>query len=220
MELIDKRIEYLDTLNSISSEKYQTTRGDLICQKAYDYCNATGRRDTVAYKMFKDGIALMGLDAEPIIFTEYVQCIINMYNDNLSNPNIADIRKQVIEDLLETNDTDRRRTILLLLPPFERRKYLGTVFAHLLVGHTGLFTELGTHVYELLHRHIVEKLAFIVTIPAVIGVDRTVPVGTEDRIIGHRHGTALTESVASHTIAVMRLPGYDIKRCAYKVRVP
>ena len=110
MELIDKRIEYLDTLNSISSDKFHTTRGDLICQKAYDYCNATGRRDTVAYKMFKDGIALMGLDAEPIIFTEYVQCIINMYNDNLSNPNIADIRKQVIEDLLETNDICEKLT--------------------------------------------------------------------------------------------------------------
>lgn len=110
MDLLNKRIEHLDALNTISSEKFKTTRGDIICQKAYDYCWVTGRRDSVAYNLFKEGIALMGLDTEPVIFTEYVQCVVNRYNDNLGSPNFVEIRKQVIEDLLEADDIREKLT--------------------------------------------------------------------------------------------------------------
>lgn len=110
MELLDKRIENLDSLNAISSEKFQTTKGDLVCQKAYNYCKATGRRDSVAYNLFKEGIALTGLDTDPKIFAEYVECVANMYKDNSGKPNFADIRKQAIEDLLETNDIIEKLT--------------------------------------------------------------------------------------------------------------
>ena len=71
------------------------------------------------------------------------------------------------------------------------------MFAHLFVRHTCLRTELRTCFDEFLHGHIMKELPVIVTVFAIIRVQRTVLVLSENGIIRHRHRTTLTESVVA-----------------------
>ena len=69
--------------------------------------------------------------------------------------------------------------MLLGLPAFEGGEDFGAVFAHLLVGHAGLFAELRAFFYVFLHRTFVEKFAFVVAPFAVVFVNRTIFISAE-----------------------------------------
>ena len=57
MKIYDQRLKYMDALNSFSSEKDQSSKGGILCRKAYDsyFFNPTPNVEN-SYAMFKEGI--------------------------------------------------------------------------------------------------------------------------------------------------------------------
>lgn len=102
MNIYDQRMKFLDALNSFATPKTTSTKGNIICRKAYDYFNYCPTMDNeVAYKMFKEGIDDMGPNTEAFVLYAFMQC---SYNRFLKNKENIDIRQDFIQDYMQTND--------------------------------------------------------------------------------------------------------------------
>ncbi|MBR3618914.1 MAG: tetratricopeptide repeat protein, partial [Bacteroidaceae bacterium] len=102
MAIYDQRLKYLDALNSFATPKTTSTKGNIICRKAYDYYYFCPTVDNnVAYKMFKEGIDDMGPNTEGFVLYGFIEC---SYNRFLQNKDNIDVRQEFIQDYMETND--------------------------------------------------------------------------------------------------------------------
>lgn len=89
-------------------------------------------------------------------------------------------------------------------PSLQMRERTGAEIAHLLVCHPGLLSELGAHLYELLHGDVMKKPAVLIAVSAIILIERSVRIRSQERIVLHRHRTALAEPAASVVVHAMR----------------
>ncbi len=102
MNIYDQRLKNLDALNSFATPKTTSTKGNIICRKAYDYYYYCPQMDNnVAYKMFKEGIDDMGPNTEGFVLFGFIEC---SYNRFLQNKDNIDIRQDFIQDYMNTND--------------------------------------------------------------------------------------------------------------------
>lgn len=102
MAIYDKRLANLDALNSFATPKTTSTKGNIICRKAYDYYNfCPAMKNEEAYKMFKEGIQDMGPNTEGFVLWSFIAC---SYQRFMANKENIDIRQQFIEDYMLTND--------------------------------------------------------------------------------------------------------------------
>ena len=101
MKVYDQRLENLDALNSFATEKTKTTRGNILCRKAYDYASYGGTDNEVAYKMFRSGINDMGPNTEAFVLYSFIQCSYRRYQANKDN---TTVREEFIRDYMECND--------------------------------------------------------------------------------------------------------------------
>lgn len=106
MKIYDQRLENLDALNSFATPKTTSTKGNILCRKAYDYYYFCPTVDNnVAYKMFKEGINDMGPNTEGFVLYGFIECSYNRFLQNKTN---NDIRQDFIQDYMETNDICER----------------------------------------------------------------------------------------------------------------
>ena len=102
MKIYDQRLQYLDALNSFATPKTTSTKGNIICRKAYDYYYFCPEMDNeTAYKMFKEGIGDMGPNTEGFVLYAFIDCSNRRF---MMNKNNVDIRQEFIEDYMQTND--------------------------------------------------------------------------------------------------------------------
>ncbi|MBR1520918.1 MAG: hypothetical protein IJ635_06745 [Bacteroidaceae bacterium] len=102
MNIYDQRLKYLDALNSFATPKTTSTKGNIICRKAYDYYYFCPTMDNeTAYKMFKEGIGDMGPNTEGFVLYAFIDCSNRRFMANKDN---IDIRQEFITDYMETND--------------------------------------------------------------------------------------------------------------------
>ncbi len=102
MNIYEQRLKFLDALNSFATPKTTSTKGNIICRKAYDYFNYCPTMDNeTAYKMFKEGIDDMGPNTEAFVLYAFMQC---SYNRFMANKDNIDIRQDFIQDYMQTND--------------------------------------------------------------------------------------------------------------------
>lgn len=102
MKIYDQRLQYLDALNSFATPKTVTTKGNIICRKAYDYFTYCPEMDLeTAYKMFKEGIDDMGPNTEAFVLYAFIQCSHNRFVAHKDNP---DVRQDFIQDYMQTNE--------------------------------------------------------------------------------------------------------------------
>lgn len=102
MKIYDQRLANLDALNSFATPKTTSTKGNIICRKAYDYYYFCPSMDSeTAYKMFKEGINDMGPNTEAFVLYAFMDCSYRRYIANKTN---IDIRQEFIQDYMLTND--------------------------------------------------------------------------------------------------------------------
>ena len=74
MKVYDQRLANLDDLNSFASKKTYSTKGNIICRKAYDFANFNPNPDNEkAYEMFRSGINDMGPNTEAFVLYSFIQ---------------------------------------------------------------------------------------------------------------------------------------------------
>lgn len=103
MNVYDQRYKHLDALNSFASEKTTSSKGNIICRKAYDYyyfC-PENMNNNEAYKMFKEGIEDLDKNVEAFVLYGFIECSYNRFMQNKDNP---DIRQDFIQDYMLCND--------------------------------------------------------------------------------------------------------------------
>ncbi|MCR5313892.1 MAG: tetratricopeptide repeat protein [Bacteroidaceae bacterium] len=101
MNVYDQRLKNLDALNSFASKKMYSTKGNVICRKAYDYYNYCPTMDNnVAYEMFRSGINDMGYNTEAFVLYAFFDCSARRYKLNPTD----DVRTEFIRDYMECND--------------------------------------------------------------------------------------------------------------------
>lgn len=99
MKVYDQRLENLDDLNSFASPKATSTRGNVICRKAYDYyCYSPNMNIEEAYKMFRSGIDDMGPNTEAFVLFYFIECSYNRFRNN------TDAREDFIKDYMTCSD--------------------------------------------------------------------------------------------------------------------
>lgn len=114
MALYDQRIKYLSELNSFSSAVMRTSKGSILCRKAYDYCYAGQGVDpnwtlAKALEMFTEGIEMVNNDpeyeVEGFVLHGYFIASYNMYkyDNNFREQFLQDylLCKEVCEKMLE-----------------------------------------------------------------------------------------------------------------------
>ena len=102
MNIYDQRLKNLEALNSFATPKTTSTKGNIICRKAYDYYYYCPTMDNnTAYKMFKEGIDDMGPNTEGFVLFGFIECSYNRYLQNKDN---IDIRQDFIQDYMNTNE--------------------------------------------------------------------------------------------------------------------
>ena len=102
MHIYDQRLENLDALNSFATPKTTSTRGNILCRKAWDYyyyCPSMNIEE--AYKMFRSGINDMGPNTEAFVLSGFIDCSYRRY---MADQNNADKRTEFIRDYMECND--------------------------------------------------------------------------------------------------------------------
>ena len=74
MNLYDTRLKYMNELNSFSGPKDQSSKGGIICRKAYDSYFMNPNPDvTKSYALFKEGINDTGNDTEGFVLYGFIQ---------------------------------------------------------------------------------------------------------------------------------------------------
>lgn len=99
MKVYDQRLENLDDLNSFATKKTTSTKGNVICRKAYDYyCYSPSMNNEEAYKMFRSRINDMGPNTEAFVLYYFIECSYNRFHANPA------AREDFIRDYMECND--------------------------------------------------------------------------------------------------------------------
>jgi tetratricopeptide (TPR) repeat protein len=102
MKVYDQRLANLDDLNSFASKKTYSTKGNIICRKAYDFATFNPTPDNEkAYEMFRSGINDMGPNTEAFVLYSFIQCSYNRYVTDLQN---TEKREDFINDYLQCTD--------------------------------------------------------------------------------------------------------------------
>lgn len=102
MKVYDQRLANLEDLNSFASKKTFSTKGNIICRKAYDFANFNPKPDNEkAYEMFRSGINDMGPNTEAFVLYSFIQCSYNRYIVDKEN---VQKREDFIRDYMECND--------------------------------------------------------------------------------------------------------------------
>lgn len=102
MNMHDTRIKNLDALNSFASKLTYTTRGNILCRKAYGYyCFAPQRNNEEAYKIFKSGIENLGQNVDAYVLYYFIECSYNRFNANKDN---IEYREAFINDYMKCNE--------------------------------------------------------------------------------------------------------------------
>ena len=102
MAIYDQRLKYLDALNSFATAKTTSTKGNILCRKAYDYYYFCPTMDNeTAYKMFKEDIDDMGPNTEGFVLYAFIDCSNRRF---LMNKDNVDVRQDFITDYMNTND--------------------------------------------------------------------------------------------------------------------
>lgn len=106
MNIYDQRLKNLDALNSFATPKTTSTKGNIICRKAYDYYYfSPDMNNNVAYKMFKEGIDDMGPNTEGFVLFGFIECSYNRFMQNKDN---IDIRQDFIQDYMQVDEICNR----------------------------------------------------------------------------------------------------------------
>lgn len=102
MKVYDQRLANLDDLNTIATPKTVSTKGNVLCRKAYDYYYYCPKMDNnEAYKMFRAGIDDMGPNTEAFVLFGFIEC---SYNRFMANKDNSSVREDFIRDYMETNE--------------------------------------------------------------------------------------------------------------------
>jgi len=102
MKLYDQRLEHLDDLNSFATKKTFTTKGNIICRKAYDFAAFNPNPDNnKAYEMFRSGITDMGPNTEAFVLYAFIQCSYNRY---ITDRNNSEKREDFVNDYLQCTE--------------------------------------------------------------------------------------------------------------------
>ncbi len=102
MNVYDQRLKNLDGLNSFATPTTTSTKGNVLCRKAYDYYSLCPKMDNeTAYKMFRSGIDDMGPNTEAFVLYGFIYCSYQRYMADKDN---ADKRTDFIRDYMECND--------------------------------------------------------------------------------------------------------------------
>ena len=105
MNMHDTRIKLLDDLNSFATKLTTTTKGNILCRKAYDYYYYNPKPNyEEAYKLFKDGIDDLGENVEAYILYGFIQCSYNRFQNKKDDQT----REDFINDYMNTNDICER----------------------------------------------------------------------------------------------------------------
>lgn len=105
MNMHDTRIKLLDDLNSFATQLTTTTKGNILCRKAYDYYYFNPKPDNEgAYKLFKDGIDDLGENVEAYILYGFIQCSYNRFQTKKDDQS----REDFINDYMNSNDICER----------------------------------------------------------------------------------------------------------------
>ena len=102
MKMHDMRIANLDDLNSFATKTTTTTKGNILCRKAYDYyCFAPQKNNEEAYKIFRSGIDDLGQNVDAYVLYYFIEC---SYNRFYANQNDEAKREDFINDYMNCND--------------------------------------------------------------------------------------------------------------------
>ncbi len=102
MNMHDLRVKNLDDLNSFATSKTRTTKGNILCRKAYDYyCFAPKKDNEEAYRIFHSGIDDLGQNVDAYVLYYFIEC---SYNRFLANKDDDKIRSEFINDYMNCND--------------------------------------------------------------------------------------------------------------------
>ena len=105
MNMHDTRIKLLDDLNSFATQLTTTTKGNILCRKAYDYYYFNPKpNNEEAYKLFKDGIDDLGENVEAYILYGFIQCSYSRFKAK----NDDQTREDFINDYMNCNDICER----------------------------------------------------------------------------------------------------------------
>ena len=104
MKVYDQRLQYMEQLNSFSGPKDQSSKGGIICRKAYDSYFFNPKPDVVkSYAMFKEGINDTGNDTEGFVLSGFMQLSDARYKANNDK-----YREDYINDYLLVTDISGR----------------------------------------------------------------------------------------------------------------
>ena len=102
MKVYDQRLANLDDLNSFASKKTYSTKGNIICRKAYDFANFNPNPDNEkAYEMFRSGINDMGPNTEAFVLYSFIQCSYNRY---VTDKNNSQKQEDFINDYVQCSE--------------------------------------------------------------------------------------------------------------------
>jgi tetratricopeptide (TPR) repeat protein len=105
MDMHDTRIKLLDDLNSFATKLTTTTKGNILCRKAYDYFYYNPKPNyEEAYKLFQEGINDLGENVEAYILYGYIQCSYNRFQNKKDDQS----REDFINDYMNCNDICER----------------------------------------------------------------------------------------------------------------
>jgi len=100
MNLYDTRLKNMDVLNSFAGPKDQSSKGGIICRKAYDSYFMNPTPDvTKSYDMFKEGINDTGNDTEGFVLYGFIQLSKSRFDYNADK-----YREDFINDYLQVTD--------------------------------------------------------------------------------------------------------------------
>lgn len=105
MDMHDQRIARLDDLNSFATKLTTTTKGNILCRKAYDYyCFAPEKNNEEAYKLFNSGIEDLGENVDAYVLYYFIECSYNRFAAKKD----AQTREDFIQDYMKCNDICER----------------------------------------------------------------------------------------------------------------
>ncbi|MBQ9175981.1 MAG: hypothetical protein IJ139_03845, partial [Bacteroidaceae bacterium] len=105
MAMHDKRIANLDDLNSFATKLTTTTKGNILCRKAYDYyCFAPEKNNEEAYRLFRSGIDDLGENVDAYVLYYFIECSYNRFFAKKDDQT----REDFINDYMNCNEICER----------------------------------------------------------------------------------------------------------------
>ena len=105
MAMHDKRIANLDDLNSFATKLTTTTKGNILCRKAYDYyCFAPEKNNEEDYRLFRSGIDDLGENVDAYVLYYFIECSYNRFFAKKDDQT----REDFINDYMNCNEICER----------------------------------------------------------------------------------------------------------------